>query len=208
MIIIIHRINLFVIILIIFVKEHFLKKNKNENMKKIILLFIFALLINKIEAQQIGDTIVVKGFKYGSTTRDTTLNFPNSNLTFEKIILRYNMRCKNNLVSTQAAPNQGCGEWDYSCNTYIIDSSKIENALNTTPNYVISNFSGNTFSYTSQFLYDYYNFSQTNVVLNSILSENQYTVGTGNTPAPNILKSNEKSGKSQILYTAAELLAA
>ena len=177
-------------------------------MKKIILLFIFALLINKIEAQQVGDTIVVKGFKYGSTTRDTILSFPNSNLTFEKIILRYNMRCKNNLVSTQAAPNQGCGEWDYSCNTFIIDSSKIENALNTTPNYVISNFSGNTFSYTSQFLYDYYNFSQTNVVLNSILSENQYTVGTGNTPAPNVLKSNEKSGKSQILYTAAELLAA
>ena len=177
-------------------------------MKKIILLFIFALLINKIEAQQVGDTIVVKGFKYGSTTRDTILSFPNSNLTFEKIILRYNMRCKNNLVSTQAAPNQGCGEWDYSCNTYIIDSSKIENALNTTPNYVISNFSGNTFSYTSQFLYDYYNFSQTNVVLNSILSENQYTVGTGNTPAPNVLKSNEKSGKSQILYTATELLAA
>ena len=61
-------------------------------MKKIILLFNFALLINKIEAQQVGDTIVVKGFKYGSTTRDTILSFPNSNLTFEKIILRYNMR--------------------------------------------------------------------------------------------------------------------
>lgn len=177
-------------------------------MRKILLatLFLFSFFISK--SQSTGDTLVVSGFKYGSTTRDTVINFPNNNNTYEKIILKYNMRCKNALISTQAAPDQGCGEWDYSCNTYIVDSTKIENALNTNPNYVISNFSGNTFSYTSQFLYDYYNFSQTNVALNSIISENQYTVGTGNVASPNVLNTSEKSGRSQILFTAAELLSA
>lgn len=177
-------------------------------MKKLCLLIaLFSISINS-KAQNPGDTIVVKAFKYGSTTRDTLINFPPSNLTYEKVILKYNMRCKNGMVSTQAAPNLGCGEWDYSCNTYIIDSSKIENALNTTPSHVISNFTATTFPYVSQAIYDYYNFNQTNVVLNSIISETQYTVGAGATAVPNFLKANERSGKSQILYTAAELTAA
>ncbi|WP_317898879.1 LamG-like jellyroll fold domain-containing protein [Aurantibacillus circumpalustris] len=181
-------------------------KNLNRFINGILLAFL--LLSLTVQAQSVGDTIVVKAFKYGSTTRDTSIQFPPSNLTFEKIILKYNMRCKNNLVSTQTAPNQGCGEWDYSCNTYIVDSTKIETELNTTPKYVISNFSGNTFSYTSIPLFDYYNFAQTQVVVNNIVSENQYTVGVGNTAVPNLLKTNERSGHSQILYTAAELTGA
>ncbi|MDZ4663744.1 MAG: hypothetical protein SGJ15_02600, partial [Bacteroidota bacterium] len=92
----------------------------------------FFVLISHIKAQTaVGDTIIIKTFKYGSTSRDTMINFPNNSQTFEKIIMKYNMRCKNNLVSTQSAPNQGCGEWDYSCNTYIVDSSKIEKAAKT-----------------------------------------------------------------------------
>src|SRR6187551_1242416 len=98
------------------------------------------------KAQSPGDTIFVKAFKYGSPTRDTLLQFPSGNLTFEKIIMKYNMRCKNGLISTQSAPDQGCGEWDAGCNTSVVDSSKIENELNKTPKYVISNFTGNNFS--------------------------------------------------------------
>jgi len=177
-------------------------------MKKIILLSALFLLVAIANAQVPGDTIVVKAFKYGSTTRDTLIQFPNGNLTYEKIILKYNMRCKNALISTQAAPNQGCGEWDYSCNTYIVDSTRTENDLNLQPNYVISNHTGTTFPYVTQPVYDYYNYTQTNVVLNNIVSENQYTVGAGSTAVPNFLKANEKSGRSQILYTAAELTTA
>ena len=177
-------------------------------MKKLFLIIVLFNLSLNSNAQVPGDTIIVKAYKYGSTTKDTLITFPSSTLTFEKVILKYNMRCKNALISTQAAPNQGCGEWDYSCNTYIIDSSKVENALFTTPSHIISAFTGTTFNYVSAPVYDYYNFTQNNVVLNSIISENQYTVGVGATAAPNFLKSNEKSGRSQILYTAAELTAA
>lgn len=177
-------------------------------MKNIFISILAITFSSNYLAQLPGDTIKVKAFKYGSTTRDTMLNFPGNNFTYEKIILKYNMRCKNALISNQTFPNQGCGEWDYSCNTYLVDSSKIEDALNTQPKYVISNFSGTNFNYTNQTPYDYYNFNQTNVAVNNIISETQYTLGTGVNPATNLLKSNEKSGKSQVLYTAAELISA
>lgn len=177
-------------------------------MRKLVLLLLVCIVAAKMSAQNPGDTILVKTFKYGSTSRDTVINFPNNSLTFEKIIMKYNMRCKNNLVSNQMYPNQGCGEWDYSCNTYIVDSTKIENAPKTAPNYLISNFTGTAYPYSTSPLYDYYDFAQTNVVLNSIISETLFTIGTGNTASPNVLKSNERSGHSQILVKASELTAA
>src|SRR5437773_6752732 len=108
-------------------------------MKKI-LICLLTLFCTKNFAQVTGDTIVVKTFKYGSATRDTAIQFPNNSTTYEKIIMRYNMRCKNGLVSTGSQRNLGCGEWDYSCNTYIADSSRIELSPQTAPNYIISNF--------------------------------------------------------------------
>lgn len=173
-----------------------------------LLILLAFLKPDAASAQQPGDTIVVKAFKYGSSTRDTLLQFPSGNLTFEKIILKYNMRCKNALISNQTNPNQGCGEWDYSCNTFVVDSTRIENETNSRAKYTISNFSGNTFSYTSLPIYDYYNFSQINVNLSSVTSETQHVLSNGSTAVNNLLKGNEKSGRSQILYTATELIAA
>ncbi|MBP7810232.1 MAG: T9SS type A sorting domain-containing protein [Bacteroidia bacterium] len=176
-------------------------------MKKI-LVCLLALLSFSALAQVTGDTIVVKTFKYGSATRDTAIQFPSNSLTYEKIIMRYNMRCKNGLVSTSSQRNLGCGEWDYSCNTYIADSSRMEIENLTAPSHIISNFTGTVFPYTTLQPYDYYNYAQTTVTLNSITSETQYTVGTGTSSVPNYLKTNQKSGRSQLLYTAAELTSA
>lgn len=178
-------------------------------MKKITLLFVALLFAAKALAQSPGDTIFVKALKYGSQTRDTMLNFPdNPNLTFEKIIMKYNMRCKNNLVSNSNAPNQGCGEWDYSCNTFVVDSSKIEYDNVTQASHVISNFSGTVFPYTSNTVYDYYSFGQNQVTLGSINSENQYSVSPGVASVANLLNGSLRSGRTQLLFTAAELTAA
>lgn len=170
-------------------------------------LLITLLLLTELAtfAQSVGDTIVVKAFKYGSATRDTSINFPNNSLTYEKIIMKYNMRCKNGLVSTQSNRNLGCGEWDYSCNTYIADSSRTENAAQTHPSHIISNFSGSTYYYTNFPLYDYYLYNQTNVTLNSVITETQTALTAGIIQIPELLKTNEKSGRSQVIYTAAEL---
>lgn len=179
-------------------------------MKKTTLSAFFFLLAIGYKAQSPGDTIFVKAFKYGSATRDTVLNFPdNPALSFEKIIMKYNMRCKNNLVSTGSDRNKGCGEWDYSCNTFVVDSSRVENELNSHPSHVISAFTGTNFNYVTQPVFDYYAYSQNSVTLNSITSENQYTVATGlSTPATMLMRGNQKSGRSQLLYTAAELISA
>jgi len=170
--------------------------------------FLLVFLINVNAQTAVGDTIKIKTFKYGSNSRDSLIAFPTNTLTYEKIIMKYNMRCKNALISNQSLPNQGCGEWDYSCNTYIVDSTKVENAPKTAPSHLISNFTGTNFPYTSQPMFDYYDFLQTNVVLNTISTETQYTLGTNTLPTPNLLKSTEISGHSQILYTASELSAA
>lgn len=180
-------------------------------MKKISVFLLLILSLQNFSqssSQSIGDTVVVKTFKYGSATRDTFISFPNGSTTYEKIIMKYNMRCKNGLISNSSARNQGCGEWDYSCNTYIADSSRMEIEPLTHPNYIINNFTGTVFPYSSSPVYDYYNYSQTSVTLNNINSETQYTVGAGTNTISTLLKSNERSGKTQLLYTAAELTAA
>lgn len=176
-------------------------------MKRNLFLLVLISLTSLLVAQQIGDTVIVKTFKYGSASRDSVIQFPNTNLTYEKIIMRYNMRCKNGLVSTQSQRNLGCGEWDYSCNTYVVDSTRIEQQANTHPNYIISNFTGTAFNYMNTAPYNYYDFTQTNVSY-TVNSETQYTVGTGAIPVNNLLNGTQKSGKTQLLFTAAELAAA
>ncbi len=175
-------------------------------MKRVILSFLLLATVFQANAQVVGDTIKVRTFHYGSNTRDTLANFPSGNLTYEKIIMKYNMRCKNALVSNSTDRNLGCGEWDYSCNTYIVDSSKVEDEANSQPNYVIPNFNGSSFAYTSKARYDYYDYTQNKVILDSILNESQYSVASGSQPISYLLKTNERSGKSQVIYRAAELL--
>lgn len=176
-------------------------------MKKILLQFLVLSVFITQAQTNVGDTIKIKTLKYGSSTRDTFINFPSGSQTFEKIIMKYNMRCKNGLVSTQASPNLGCGEWDYSCNTFIVDSTKIELNPKTQNNPVISNFTGTLFPYSNAPVFDYYDFLQTNTSLGSVTSETLFTVGTGTNSIANILKANEKSGRSQFIITASELTA-
>ena len=114
-------------------------------MKKILQLIFIFLLSTQLSAQNPGDTIVVQTFDYSSNTRDTIAYFPNNpNLTFEKIILSYNMRCKDNVVNTSGSVNNvGCGAWDYSCHTYIHDSTRVDSILPKQASHTISSFSGN-----------------------------------------------------------------
>ncbi|SCX78106.1 T9SS type A sorting domain-containing protein [Flavobacterium caeni] len=178
--------------------------------KKLLLLFLMLAVSGMANAQAVGDTIRVQGFNYNSTTRDTVLAFPNNPaLTFEKILLKYNMRCRNATVLMGPEDGvTGCGEWDYSCNTFIADSSKVEKVLQQWPDYHVSNFSGSAFAYTTQPTFDHYDFTQQQVNLNSIVSENTYQVGSGNQSMGGLLHTALRSGRSQILVTAAQLQAA
>ena len=171
---------------------------------------IFILLLLKyfsLNAQNTGDTITTQTFDYSSTTRDSVFNFPSNNsITYEKIIMSYNMRCKDDVINTSGSINNiGCGAWDYSCHTNIHDSSRVDSIKAKTTSHVISNFTGNAYSYSTSPIYNYYQFLQHNTILNSIINEDTTLLGTGNNQLDIVLATDQNSNKSQFLYKADEL---
>ena len=94
--------------------------NKTSNF----LTLVFSLSISWVFAQ---DTITVQTFDWPSESRDSVFQFPDpSEGPFRKIIMEYGMRCHDLLVGNL---DVGCREWDYSCNTIIYDSSRVDSSL-------------------------------------------------------------------------------
>jgi len=171
-----------------------------------ITLFIFFLNCISLFGQNPGDTITIQTFDYSSATRDTMINFPNNSLTYEKIIMSYNMRCKDDVVNTSGSINNiGCGAWDYSCHTNIHDSSRIDSIRAKTASHLISNFSGNIYPYSLSPIYNYYQFYQQNTMIDSIINEDTIYTGQGNNQLGFVLETDQSSNKSQFLYRANEL---
>nr|MBP6314324.1 T9SS type A sorting domain-containing protein [Chitinophagaceae bacterium] len=183
-------------------------------MQRIILLFTLLIGFVKFSAAQVaGDTIITSTFNYTQTqhSRDSMIQFPNiPGVTYEKIYMLYNMRCKNGLVSPgiQGQTNIGCGEWDYTCNTYIVDSTKTDSVKAKHPSHIITGFNGQTYNYTTNPTYTYYQYNQQNVVNNAIISETSATLGAGSTTSVAPLNAHLTTSKSQYLWTATELSAA
>ncbi len=188
-------------------------------MKKISLLLVVTIsLIASLKAQQAGDTIVIESFNYTQTyginqwspgMRDTVIDFSVlPDVPIEKVLMLYNMRCKDNKVSNFQNRDQGCGEWDASCNTYLHDSTRVDSLLNTHPDFTVSNFSGTSFDYTTQGVYDYYLYEQENIIVNSVSNEASFQISNGNLTDNESLNGSQYSGKSQFLYTASELTSA
>ena len=193
-------------------------------MKKTLHLIIGIFISFQSSAQNIGDTIIVQTFIHdaytdgaGNTTislsapRDTIGYFPNDpNLTFEKIIMAYNMRCKDGIINTSGGTTRyGCGAYDYSCHTYVHDSTRVDSILNFTPDHIISNFSGNTYNYSNTPVYNYYhyafNYLHYTTIIDSIINEDTISIGAANIDSNIVLNTNEIAGKSQFLYLADEL---
>jgi hypothetical protein len=186
-------------------------------MKKLFAITIALTLSFFSFAQNPGDTIVVQAFDWSMTygnawdgvPRDTTVTFPdNQTLTFEKVIMLYNIRCRDGNVNTTGGNSNGCGEWDYSCNTYIHDSAHVDSTLSSHVSHSISNFSNTTFYYSNSALYNYIRTIQQSVVVNSTTTETSSTVGAGSVSIPNTFPTDKLSSKAQYLYTEAELTGA
>ncbi|MCB9283647.1 MAG: T9SS type A sorting domain-containing protein [Lewinellaceae bacterium] len=150
------------------------------------------------------DTIVVQTFTWESGNRSGVFSFPdNPGQTYRKILMRYNMRCHDAAVGNGSV---GCYEWDYSCNTFITDSTRVDSNTATHPSHIISNFSGTTFDYTTQPTFTYLQFAQSKVDYTNVLSESTATVGENTSPFS--VENGAIVGKYQFLFTAAELQAA
>ena len=189
-------------------------------MKYLLPLILSMVISLNLLGQSPGDTIVVETFNYNQTygvnqwsggIRDTVIEFPDlSNVSYEKILMLYNMRCKDGNVSPPISGQTdiGCGEWDISCNTYIHDSTSIDSVSASTSSHSISNFSGTTYNYSTQPTYNYYRTLQPNANVVNIISETQSTIGTGATTINHPISTSVYNGKSQYIFTSAELIAA
>lgn len=180
-------------------------------MKRIYLFCSILIFTTTVFAQSIGDTITVKVFDYKSITRDTMAAFPNNpSLTYEKVIMKYGMRCKDGLVSPPISgqTNIGCGEWDYSCNTYVTDSTKADSISKSIYKYqIIPNTStSNTYSTTPTWVGKPN--IQKSVNLQSVVSEDTAKIGNGLISNSQLIQSAGTGGKSYLLFTQAELVAA
>ncbi len=185
----------------------------NVSLMKLLQLLTLLFIPSLCFSQSPGDTIVVHPLNYGMTyglgERDTLVDFPNDpSLEFHKILMLYSMRCKNGLVSNGTDRNRGCGEWDYSCNTYIEDDSRVDSIEANINSHYISNYSGNSFDFVYSPAIDYHRKVYKKTTLNSIISENTYTSGTYSTNIEHTFPVNLFNGKSQYIYTASELSAA
>ena len=170
------------------------------HMKNLLQFLSFLLILNSLAAQ---DTITVQTFTWDSTSRRAVFQFPDDpTQSYRKIIMQYNMRCHGARVGVGSV---GCYEWDYSCNTFITDSTKQDSSLATIGNYVISGFNGLQFYYTSIPGYTYYQLFQKNTTYSAIVSEQKFTIGNGNHPLA--FNSNDGLYRAQYLISPAELLA-
>lgn len=185
-------------------------------MRKIIFALPFVLGSLCAQAQNPGDTIVVQAYDWsmpllnnGGLPREMMVPFPDDpSLTFEKVLMQYNMRCRGANVNTTGGNYVACGEWDYSCNTYVHDSTRVDSTLSFIPSHLISDFTGTSFNYTNTPTFKSYRYIQQGVTVNSIVSETQSTVGTGTSTLDHVFAQNSTNGKSQYLYTASELTTA
>ena len=197
--------------------NHYFWCNQNQLTMKYFYTTLLVLFSLSIVAQSPGDTIVVETFNYTQThgwpwsgmIRDTMIDFPDdSEISYEKVIMLYNMRCKDGLVSDAQDRNKGCGEWDYSCNTYIHDSSRVDSVLSFTSSHTITNFSGGEYNFIETPTYNYYQYLQQDVQIDQTNSEDLSIVGNGTTALTEVIKTDQYSGKSQYLLKQDELEAA
>ena len=180
-------------------------------MKPIYLILLISCLPFISKAQNTGDTIVVNALNYQSISRDTMVAFPNNpNLSFERVIMRYAMRCKDGLVSPPITgqTNRGCGEWDYSCNTYITDSTKADSISRTIDRYQVIPNTNTSGIYSATPTWSGRPIVQQQVYLQTVLLEDTAVIGNGNATDSSFFTTDENGGKSFILLTQSELIAA
>ncbi|MDX1685661.1 MAG: LamG-like jellyroll fold domain-containing protein [Saprospiraceae bacterium] len=147
------------------------------------------------------DTLTVQTFNWSSQTRDQVFEFPSdSSATYSKILMTYNMRCHDNQVGSG---NVGCREWDYSCNTFITDSSRMDSLLRFHPTHLISGFTGDTFNYVSDPVYDYTVYNRMKTTLDTAYSVRSVKTLSSNEEVE-IFNSNQAA--YQYILTAEELM--
>lgn len=168
-------------------------------LKFMLTLWVCNLFSNQLMAQ---DTITLQTLTWDSASRSAWFQFPDiPSGEVERINMIYNMRCHDAMVGNNGV---GCGEWDYSCNTFITDTFRLDSMLAIQRKYVIPNFAGTEFYYANQPTKNCISYHQKISSHNGIINEFNGLVGTNDRSQ----QWTTGNGKYFFLYPASELLAA
>ena len=67
------------------------------------------------------------------------------------------MRCKDNNNNNPGGNSRiCCGAWDYSCHTYIHDSTRIDSIMYKTQSHSITGYTGTVYNYSATPVYNYF----------------------------------------------------
>lgn len=172
-------------------------------MKKI---FVF-LAITLSVISQAQDTTWVQTFTYDSiSTRRGIFNFPAEleGKQFEKVLMYYNIKCD----PLTPWDSYNCGEWDYLTYTWIYDhTGNFDSLKKEHPHYLLNGAWFSSFNYLNT---PYYNFFQHYEYFPnySIDVDVDHIIGSGTLPLETPFQTTTNTQQVQILYTAADLLAA
>ncbi len=163
------------------------------------LLFLFFIFCTLGFSQ---DTIKVQTFKWTDTHRSDTFDFPDDDMvTYRKIFMRYNMRCHDAAVGSGSV---GCYEWDYSCNAFITDPTRVDSTAAKAPDYTISSFTGTSFPYSISptYIYTIFNQHESSLTPGANISEAAFTDQGPSSP----LSPAAKAYRYQVVLPAGELV--
>lgn len=172
---------------------------KHLNLRLLTIISLFFTLNTKAQ-----DTTVIQTLQWEDNFRAAYYDFPDDpSKSYRKILMYYNMRCPDAAVNP-GNNSQGCGEWDYSCNTFITDTTQIDSSKATHPNYLISNFSGTNYAYTDLPTFEFIRHEQYSTELISAQNETEVNLGTDTDEL--VLPAYTKVNRIQLIYKADELL--
>lgn len=130
--------------------------------------------------------------------------FPEGDQDYRKILMYYNLKCFED--GTAGDLGFACGEWDYLSYTYLFDHTGLmDSTAGEHPKYLVDNLDFEFANLTSTPVFDY--LQQPTFMGSSLEEGNTITVGENETILDNALHEGQIY-RTQILYTAEELLAA
>ena len=148
---------------------------------------------------QSNDTIVVQAFTY-NTSRDSMIAFPSDTIQFEKILMRYQLRCPYAIQ---------CGEWDYLSYTYAYQPTGVlDSVKHTAPSYIINGGSPDSLPYSNYPTYNYSTRFDKYIVYDAVQSFDSALVGIGNSTSSQPFNAMYATNRSQYVWKASELTAA
>jgi hypothetical protein len=150
------------------------------------------------------DTTFVQTLTFNDITkRRDIFQFPDSPESYRKILMYYTLKCDAQTTQDQFA----CGEWDYLTYNFVYDHTGVldSNLINQSA-YILGLSSPDEIHYQPIPYYNYYQSLQSQLVVDSTLSESAHTLGIDNSTFNWPFNFSEPISRAQYLYTNQELI--